>query len=85
MGLFDSIGDLAKEHEDKIEQGIEAVGDLVDEKTGGKYSSQIDQAGDWVEGQLGLPNNTNNPLPTDPGHGPVDPEAPTDPEAPPTA
>lgn len=44
MGLFDKIGDLAKEHEDKIEQGIEAAGDLVDEKTGGKYAEQVDQA-----------------------------------------
>ncbi len=52
MGLFDSIGDLAKEHEDKIEQGIEAVGDLVDEKTGGKYAGQVDQAQKIANEQL---------------------------------
>lgn len=52
MGLFDRIGDLAKEHEDKIEQGIEAVGDLVDEKTGGKYAGQVDQAQKIANEQL---------------------------------
>ena len=52
MGLFDSIGDLAKEHEDKIEQGIEAVGDLVDEKTGGQYAAQVDQAQAFANDQL---------------------------------
>lgn len=40
---------------------IDKVEDFVDQKTGGKYAAQVDQAGDWVEGQLGLPNNTNNP------------------------
>ncbi|WP_282004705.1 antitoxin [Propioniciclava sinopodophylli] len=77
--------DYAQQNPDQARSFIDKIEDFVDEKTGGKYSAQIDQAGDWVEGQLGLPNNTNDPLPTDPGDGPVDPEAPTDPEAPPTA
>lgn len=34
MGVFDSIADAAKQHEAKIEEGIEKVGDLIDEKTG---------------------------------------------------
>lgn len=36
-GMADKAKDLAQEHGDKI-------GDFVDEKTGGKYSEQIDQA-----------------------------------------
>lgn len=44
MGILDSVGDLAKQNEDKIEQAIEQVGDLVDEKTGGKYADKVDQA-----------------------------------------
>ena len=44
MGLFDNIGDLAKQHEEQIEAGIEQAGDLIDEKTGGKYAGQVDQA-----------------------------------------
>lgn len=52
MGLFDKIGDLAKQNEDKIEQGIEQVGDLIDEKTGGKYAAQVDQAQEAANDQL---------------------------------
>ena len=52
MGIFDNIGDLAKEHEDKLEQGIEAAGDFVDEKTGGKFSAQVDQVQALANDQL---------------------------------
>ena len=43
MGVFDSIADAAKQHEAKIEEGIEKVGDLIDEKTGGKFADQVDK------------------------------------------
>ena len=69
--------DYAQQNPDMARSGIDKVEDFLDAKTGGKYADAIDKAGDWVEGQLGLPNNTNNPAPTDP-------EAPADP-APPAA
>ncbi|MFH8788765.1 antitoxin [Streptomyces roseoverticillatus] len=37
----DKIGDLAQQHGDKIEQGLEKAAKVVDEKTKGKYHSQI--------------------------------------------
>ncbi|PSJ29401.1 hypothetical protein B7P34_06875 [Streptosporangium nondiastaticum] len=37
----DKIGDLAQQHGDKIEQGLEKAAKVVDEKTKGKYSSRI--------------------------------------------
>ena len=43
MGVFDSIADAAKQHEAKIEEGIGKVGDLIDEKTGGKFADQVDK------------------------------------------
>ena len=46
MGVFDSIADAAKQHEAKIEEGIEKVGDLIDEKTGGKFADQVDKVQD---------------------------------------
>ncbi|WGT46193.1 antitoxin [Tessaracoccus lacteus] len=52
MGIFDKIGDLAKQHEDKIEEGIEKTGDFVDEKTGGKYAERVDQAQQAAKDQL---------------------------------
>lgn len=58
MSFFDNImdkaEDLAAEHGDKIEQGIDKLADVVDEKTDGEHSDKIDtgaeKAKDFVEG-----------------------------------
>ena len=53
MGLLDSlkaklgpakdkVSDLAKEHGDKVEHGLEKAARVVDEKTKGKYSQKIE-------------------------------------------
>jgi hypothetical protein len=46
MGFLDKFKDkaedLAEEHGDKITEGIDKVADIADDKTGGKYSDQID-------------------------------------------
>lgn len=46
MGLFDDLQgnahDLIAANEEAIKDGIEKVGDLVDEHTGGKFASQVD-------------------------------------------
>lgn len=52
MGILDNLGDLAKEHEDKIEAGIEKAGDLVDEKTGERFADQVDQVQDLAKERL---------------------------------
>ena len=92
----DKAKEAAQQNPEHARSFIDKIEDFVDEKTGGKYAAQVDQAGDWVEGKLGLANNTNDPEPNRPQ---VDPEAPTepliptqdptvptvDPEAPPTA
>ena len=89
----DKAKDYAQQNPDQARSFIDKVEDFVDQKTGGKYSAQVDQAGDWVAGQLGLPNNTNNLLPQDPA-APADPEMlippeqtppPADPQAPPAS
>ncbi|MFI8975930.1 MULTISPECIES: antitoxin [Nocardia] len=36
--------DLAAQHADKVDGVIEKAGDVVDEKTGGKFSGQVDSA-----------------------------------------
>lgn len=58
MSIFDNLGDKAKdlagEHSDKVDEGIQQAGEFADEKTGGKFSDQIDQgeeaASNFVEG-----------------------------------
>lgn len=42
MGMFDKIKDLADEHADKVEDAIDKVAEVVDDKTGGKYSEHIE-------------------------------------------
>jgi hypothetical protein len=39
-------GDLANQHGDKIDKGMDKASDTIDSKTGGKYSSQIDSGVD---------------------------------------
>ena len=49
MGISDFI-DKAKEmiggNKDTVKGGIDQAGDVADDKTGGKYSDQIDQGAD---------------------------------------
>lgn len=52
MGIFDQIKDAAAGHEAQVDQGVEKLGDLVDERTGGTYAAHVDQAQDFVRGQL---------------------------------
>lgn len=57
MGIFDRFkkktGDLAEEHGDKAEDAIEAGAEFVDDKTGSRYTDQIDagaeKAKDFIE------------------------------------
>ncbi|GID30628.1 antitoxin [Paractinoplanes brasiliensis] len=49
MGLMDKAKDLADKHDEQVDQGIEKAGDQVDQRTGDKYTSQVDRAQD--EGQ----------------------------------
>ncbi len=53
MGLkdkFDKAKDkgqeMAREHGDKIDKGIDRGKDFMDEKTGGKYSEQMEKGAD---------------------------------------
>ncbi|WP_306363160.1 antitoxin [Nocardia sp. CC227C] len=51
MGLFDNLkdaagkaADLAAQHADKLEPVVDKAGDVIDQKTGGKYAAQVDTA-----------------------------------------
>ncbi|MGW3100847.1 antitoxin [Streptomyces sp. NPDC001100] len=69
--MFDNLGDLGKlkdkaeeiagEHGDTISDGLEKAGELVDEKTGGRHSEQIDGAVDKAQALLDrLAENAGN-------------------------
>ncbi|MEV7386399.1 antitoxin [Streptomyces sp. NPDC091215] len=38
----DKAEDIAQEHGDVLDSGLEKAGDLIDERTDGKYTDQID-------------------------------------------
>jgi len=57
MGLLDKIKDMVGGNADKVKGGLDKASDMVDEKTGGKFSDKIDMAqekiGDVIDGQAG--------------------------------
>ncbi|MFD0419570.1 antitoxin [Streptomyces sp. NPDC127108] len=53
MSVMDKLKQMLKGHEDKAGQGIDKAGDFVDEKTQGKYSSQVDTAQEKLKEQFG--------------------------------
>ncbi|HKV20790.1 MAG TPA: antitoxin [Mycobacterium sp.] len=43
MGFLDKAKDLVSKNADKVEQAIDKAGDIVDKKTQGKYTGQVDK------------------------------------------
>jgi hypothetical protein len=50
---LDKAKDLAGDNADKLEGAVDKAADLADEKTGGKFSDQIDSGADAAKEQLG--------------------------------
>ena len=48
MGIFDKAKDALSEHSEHVDTGIEKAGDLVDERTGGKYAEHVDTGQDFA-------------------------------------
>ncbi len=48
MGIFDKIKNLAGGNADKVKDGLEKAGDMIDEKTGGQHTDKIDMATDKI-------------------------------------
>lgn len=53
MGIFDKAKDLAGDHPDQVDQGIDKAGDAVDERTGGQHAEHVDKAQDAARDRLG--------------------------------
>lgn len=52
-GFADKARELAEEHPDQVDKGVEKAGDLADEKTGGRFSDQIQQGEQRADDFLG--------------------------------
>ena len=52
MGIFDKAKDALSRQQDKVDAGVEQAGDMVDEKTEGKYAEQVDQGQEMAKDKL---------------------------------
>ena len=53
MGFLDKAKDLLGKHEEKVEDALDKVAEVVDDKTGGKYSDKIDKGAEAAKGFVG--------------------------------
>lgn len=49
----DKARDLANQHEDKIDSGVERAGDMIDDKTGNRFEGQVDKGQDFIQDKTG--------------------------------
>ncbi|MFF5231694.1 antitoxin [Dactylosporangium sp. NPDC000521] len=56
--FFDRVKDLADQHDDKVDAALEKVGDIIDDKTGGKHTEQIEKAVDAAQQHTGAGDTT---------------------------
>ena len=48
MGLLDKIKAMLGGNADKVKDGIDKAGDIIDDKTGGKFTDKIEMAEDKI-------------------------------------
>jgi antitoxin protein of toxin-antitoxin system len=53
MGFLDKAKDLADQHDEQVDQGLEKAGDQVDQRTGDKYAKQVDRGVDEAQKRTG--------------------------------
>ncbi|MFB4311074.1 antitoxin [Actinomadura sp. GTD37] len=62
MSIVDKVKQMLGQHSDKAKKGVERAGDMIDERTGGKYADKVDKvqekAGDYIERGSDRPGDT---------------------------
>jgi MT0933-like antitoxin protein len=53
VGLLEKLKSAISGRKEQVSGGIDKAGDIVDEKTGGKYVSQVDTAQEKAKDMLG--------------------------------
>lgn len=87
MGFLDKAKDLLSQNADKVDTVIDKAGDIVDQKTQGKYASTVDKVQEAA--RKAVSDNTNPQVPPTQQSGQVPPASPPPsdpaPQDPPTA
>ena len=52
-GFMDKARDMADQHDEQVDQGLDKAGDIADQRTGGKYDEKIDQGVDMAQQRTG--------------------------------
>jgi hypothetical protein len=62
MSMLDKLKQMIKGHESTADKGIDKGGDYLDQRTGGKYQSQVDTGQDKLRDEFGSrPQDPGNP------------------------
>jgi hypothetical protein len=63
MGFLDKAKDLLSKNADKVDTVIDKAGDVIDQKTQGKYAQHVDKAQDAAKNAIRKdnPENPDNP------------------------
>ena len=52
-GFMDKAKEMADQHDEQVDQGLEKAGDFADQRTGGGHSEQIDKGVDFAQQRTG--------------------------------
>jgi hypothetical protein len=52
MSVLDKVKSMLHGHESQADRAVDKAGDMIDEKTGGKYQSQVDMVQDQAKKQI---------------------------------
>ncbi|MFJ1800669.1 antitoxin [Streptomyces sp. NPDC088180] len=61
MSALDKIKRMLKGHEEQVGKGIDKGGDMVDDRTKGKYKGHVDTAQDKLRQQFGTERDQGGP------------------------
>ncbi|MBQ1110001.1 antitoxin [Streptomyces anulatus] len=61
MSALDKIKKMLKGHEEHAGKGIDKAGDMVDDRTKGKYKGHVDTAQDKLRQQFGTERDQDGP------------------------
>ncbi|MEU1126624.1 antitoxin [Streptomyces sp. NPDC005899] len=61
MSAMDKIKKMLKGHEDQAGKGVDKAGDMIDERTQGKYSKHVDTGQEKLRQQLDQDRNPQDP------------------------
>jgi hypothetical protein len=70
MGIFDKVKDMASQHSDQVSKEADKAEQVADEKTGGKYTDQINSGMQTAQDKIGV-----QPTGQDPAQSQGDPSA----------